>query len=126
MAGQTVLVTGSGGVRRVIRASTGQLLRGHRASFPIGPRRRRPRRCSARWLPSWTRTASRCSSFAAAGARARPSKVRELQQSAGLPLGAPRYALGPVRELLRHEPRDRWPENLDLVTFGGAMRGDPP
>jgi hypothetical protein len=53
-----------------------------------------------------------------------PEQVRELEQSAGLPLGPARYDLGPVRELLGYESRDRCPE--DLVTFGGAVRGNPP
>jgi hypothetical protein len=130
MAVQTVLVTGSaarpGGVRRTIRASTGQLFLGHRGSFPVRPE-----------TPVATKVLAEVAAQVYAhglevfviccgwGPRS-PEQVRELQQSAGLPLGAPRYALRPVRELLGHEPRDRWPENLDLVTFGGAMRGDPP
>jgi nucleoside-diphosphate-sugar epimerase len=43
-----------------------------------------------------------------------------------LPVGPPRYDLGPARKLLGYAPRDRWPEGLDLATVGGAMRGDPP
>jgi nucleoside-diphosphate-sugar epimerase len=35
------------------------------------------------------------------------------------PVGGPRYDLEPARSLLGYEPRDRWPEGLDLETEGG-------
>ena len=35
------------------------------------------------------------------------------------PVGGPRYDLEPARRLLGYEPRDRWPEGLDLETGGG-------
>ena len=40
------------------------------------------------------------------------------------PLGSPRYDLGPTRTLLGYEPRDRWPNGLDLDTGGEAALGD--
>jgi hypothetical protein len=39
--------------------------------------------------------------------------------AAGRPLGSPRYDLGPTRALLGYEPRDHWPEGLDLPTAAG-------
>ena len=40
------------------------------------------------------------------------------------PVANPRYDLGPTRALLGYEPRDRWPEGLDLPTADG-MGGCP-
>lgn len=40
------------------------------------------------------------------------------------PVGSPRYDLGPARALLGYEPRDRWPEGLDL-TGGDAETPRP-
>jgi uronate dehydrogenase len=37
------------------------------------------------------------------------------------PCESPRYDLGPTRTLLGYEPRDRWPEGLDLPTAAGHM-----
>jgi nucleoside-diphosphate-sugar epimerase len=42
------------------------------------------------------------------------------------PLGVTRYDLGPARALLGYEPRDRWPEGLDLDTAGDAPAGAAP
>jgi uronate dehydrogenase len=42
------------------------------------------------------------------------------------PLGPPRYDLGPARALLGYEPRDRWPEGLDLGGRGADAGGDGP
>jgi nucleoside-diphosphate-sugar epimerase len=41
------------------------------------------------------------------------------------PAGSPRYDLGPTRALLGYEPRDRWPEGLDLDAGGPGAAGDP-
>jgi uronate dehydrogenase len=41
------------------------------------------------------------------------------------PVGLPRYDLGPTRALLGYEPRDRWPEGLELAAAGGAAGGNP-
>ncbi len=40
------------------------------------------------------------------------------------PVGPPRYDLAPIRALLGYEPRDRWPEGLELTTDGPAAGGD--
>ena len=171
MAVQTVLVTGSaarqGGVRRVIRASTGQIFRGRRGSFPVRPE-------TPASPCSWYATTKVLAEAVAHGyahglevfviccrwCPGSPEQVRELERSpygrasylspgdagrcfaaaveihrvprftvvhaTSLPVGPPRYDLGPARELLGYEPRDRWPEGLDLATGGGVMQGTPP
>ena len=42
------------------------------------------------------------------------------------PVGPPRYDLGPTRALLGYEPRDRWPEGLELAAASGGAGGDSP
>jgi nucleoside-diphosphate-sugar epimerase len=42
------------------------------------------------------------------------------------PVGPARYDLGPARELLGYEPRDRWPEGLGLTIADHATGGRPP
>jgi hypothetical protein len=37
-----------------------------------------------------------------------------------LPVGMARYDLRPAKTLLGYEPRDRWPEGLDLDVAAGA------
>lgn len=41
------------------------------------------------------------------------------------PLGRPRYDLGPTRALLGYEPRDRWPDGVDLPPDSGARPARP-
>jgi uronate dehydrogenase len=41
------------------------------------------------------------------------------------PLGPPRYDLEPARALLGYEPRDRWPDGLDLPEPGSAAGERP-
>ena len=40
--------------------------------------------------------------------------------TSGLPVGMARYDLRPAKTLLGYEPRDRWPEGLDLDAPAGA------
>jgi uronate dehydrogenase len=42
------------------------------------------------------------------------------------PVGSPRYDLGPARALLGYEPRDRWPEGLELAGGGSATEAHRP
>jgi uronate dehydrogenase len=42
------------------------------------------------------------------------------------PVGMPRYDLRPAKTLLGFEPRDRWPEGLDLGPADDAAAGDAP
>ena len=66
--------------------------------------------------------AGRCFAAAVEAERVPPFAV---VHATSRPVGPRRYDLGPIQALLGYEPRDRWPEGLELTVTGDARGGDP-